>query len=266
MHERHHIPHESLDIVAHRCGPEDLEPMLDRLETLLHEDYFFRRKHFAAILARPQAAVYAILVAGEFSAIIILYNGSTLTNLYVHPEHRRMGIGQAVLAYFSPTVIRAKGNMSQGNPVPFYQGAGYQATGADPHKPHIVIMEKATIPATSPPAPAPAPPPSPTATQPPAKKEISEAKRAHLDKIRAKSHEKRLAAKRQADYERLVSAGVDQQKALELAYGPAPAQVKPPAPATTPSSSTASPAAASPGAGAPSPVASETPGHWPFSD
>ena len=88
------IPHPTLSIVAKRCGPGDEEPLLDRLETLLHADYYFRRGHFQAILARPQAAVFAILVEGDFAAIAILYNGSTLQNLYVHPEHKRQGVAK----------------------------------------------------------------------------------------------------------------------------------------------------------------------------
>ncbi len=199
------VPHPTLKIEAYRCGPHDLEPMLDRLETLLHEDYFFRRKHFAAILARPQAAVFAILVEGDFSAIAITYNGSTLTNLYVHPEHKAKGVGSAVLAWLNPSTVRAKGNMSQGDPVSFYEKNGYQATGADPSKPHIVIMEKA-------------PPPAPTTTQN-GKPPISEAKREHLNKIRAKSIARRQVKKAQADYARLIAAGLPHVKALELSTG-----------------------------------------------
>lgn len=193
------VPHETLLIEAYRCGPHDLEPMLDRLETLLHEDYFFRRKHFAAILARPQAAVFAILVEHDFAAIAIVYKGSTLTNLYVHPEHKAQGVGTAVLRWLNPSVIRAKGNMSQGNPVAFYEKNGFKATGCDPAKPHIIMM-------------APVPPPAPTTTQV-AKPPISDAKRLHLDTIRKKSITKRKVKKAVADFHRLVAAGIDTNRA-----------------------------------------------------
>jgi GNAT superfamily N-acetyltransferase len=199
------VPHPTLHIEAYRCGPQDLEPMLDRLETLLHEDYFFRRKHFEAILKRPQATVFAILVEGDFAAIAITYNGSTLTNLYVHPEQKRQGVGTAVLAWINPSTVRAKGNMSQGDPVGFYEKNGYKAVGADPIKPHIVLMEKA-------------PPPAPTTTQN-GKPPISEAKREHLNKIRAKSIARRQVKKALADYDRLLAANLPHVKALELATG-----------------------------------------------
>jgi len=212
MRERTVVPHPSLAITVERCGPEDLEPMLDRLETLLHEDYFFRRKHFAAILARPQAAVYAIRVDDDFSAIAIVYDGSILQNLYVHPEHRRLGVGQAVLKHLNPSVIRAKGNMSQGNPVPFYEAQGYHAVAPAPGKPHILLMEKNT-PAT----PTPASPP--TALPAPSPAPISEAKRAHLDAIRAKSIARRKQKKAEDDYRRMIAAGIDPSLAHVAAYG-----------------------------------------------
>lgn len=214
MRERRSVPHPTLEITIEQCGPEDLEPMLDRLETLLHEDYFFRRKHFEAVLARAAVAVYAVRVSGDFAAIAIMYNGSTLQNLYIHPEHRRLGVGTAVLSLLNPEVIRAKGNMSQGNPVPFYQQNGYQAVGADPHKPHIVLMEKQ---AQAPLLPSPLPIPGAV----PAKKPISPEKRAHLDKIRAISQNRRRAAKAKADYDRLVAAGLNHDQAMRFAYGPA---------------------------------------------
>jgi GNAT superfamily N-acetyltransferase len=266
MRESHIIPHPSLSLVAHRCGPEDLEPMLDRLETLLHEDYFFRRKHFAAILARPQAAVYAILVSGEFCAIIILYNGSTLTNLYVHPEHRAQGVGQAVLSYFTPEVVRAKGNMSQGDPVPFYEKAGYKAVGADPQKPHIVIMEKKPEPTGAPafkfsPHPVPVP-----GGQDKPKKEVSDEKRAHLARIREKSIARRKQLKQLADMERLIKAGIDPDKARELAGVPAPAPAPASTPALPPSAAKPVESSAEPVAGAPAPAPASSTGHWPWSE
>ena len=223
MREMRSVPHQTLRVTIEQCGPEDLEPMLDRLETLLHEDYFFRRKHFAAILARPNAAVYAIRVDFDFAAIAIVYNGSTLQNLYVHPEHRRQGVGQAVLQYLNPDVVRAKGNMSQGNPVPFYEGAGYRAVGADAARPHIVLMEReagtAALNKVQDEHPVPPSPPGPVAVKAP----ISDAKKEHLNRIREKSIANRKAKKQQADFDRLVAAGIEPDKARAFAFGPSPA-------------------------------------------
>ena len=216
MREIRSVPHPTLQVTIEQCGPEDLEPMLDRLETLLHEDYFFRRKHFAAILARANAAVFAIRVEGDFAAIAITYNGSTLQNLYVHPEHRRQGVGAAVLATLNPDVVRAKGNMSQGNPVPFYEANGYKAVGADPAKPHIVLMEKPPLHPV--PVPVAVAAPSPDVAKP-----ISQAKLDQLARNRAKAKETRRARKEQADFERLVAAGVDPERARAIVLGVKPA-------------------------------------------
>lgn len=205
MRECTPIPHPSVSLTIERCGPEDLEPMLDRLETLLHEDYFFRRKHFAAILARPQAAVYAIRVEGDFAAIAIVYEGSTLQNLYVHPEHRRLGVGTAVLRYLNPQVVRAKSNMSQGDPTGFYAQNGYKSTGVDPTKPHITLMNKATPVAVEPSC-------HPVNT-------ITDAKRAQLDAARVKSIAKRKRMKQDSEFIRLRMGGVDAGTAHRLAYG-----------------------------------------------
>lgn len=253
------VPHPSLLIEAHRCGPEDLEPMLDRLETLLHEDYFFRRKHFAAILARPQAAVFAILVEKEFAAICIIYSGSTLTNLYVHPEHKAQGVGKAVLAYFQPSVVRAKGNMSQGDPVGFYEKNGYKAVGADPAKPHIVIMEKEKAANATPAAPQ---------LEPMAggKPQPSPARLEQLARMREKSRLKRLAAKQEADKARLIAAGIDAERAHILAYGTAPTVGEGGEASRVPSSPATSPPTPPPQLGAVLPPPESSISHWPFSD
>lgn len=217
MRECTPIPHPSVSLTIERCGPEDLEPMLDRLETLLHEDYFFRRKHFAAILARPQAAVYAIRVEGDFAAIAIVYEGSTLQNLYVHPEHRRLGVGTSVLRWLNPEVVRAKTNMSQGDPTEFYSKNGYKSATVDPSKPHITLMNKAT----------------PVAVEPSCHpvNAISDAKRAQLDKARERSIEKRKRMKTDAEYLRLVMGGVDEGTAHRIAYGEGADRIPPPLPA-----------------------------------
>lgn len=253
------VPHPSLLIEAHRCGQADLEPMLDRLETLLHEDYFFRRKHFAAILARPQAAVYAILVEKEFAAICIIYNGSTLTNLYVHPEHKRQGVGKAVLAYFQPAVVRAKGNMSQGDPVGFYQANGYTAVDADPAKPHIVIMEKngAAKPGET------CPPPKPIAG---GKAPPSPARLEQLARMREKSKTKRLAEKQKADHARLIAAGIDPSRAHILAYGTAPTAESNGAQAPVTSAGGPISPSPAPQAGAVLTPSEPGTGHWPWSE
>ena len=216
------LPHPTLRISIEKCGPEDLEPMLDRLETLLHEDYFFRRKHFAAVLARPSASVYAIRVDDDFAAIAIVYNGSTLQNLYVHPEHRRLGVGSTVLRYLNPDMVRAKGNMSQGNPVPFYEGEGYKAVGADPHKPHIVLMEKNGGTAALNKV-----PDEPSVAAPPPALSLSREERLARNRERAKA--RRKAEKAARDYQRLVDAGIDTDKAKALAYGPPAAPILAPA-------------------------------------
>lgn len=238
MRETRSVAHPTLEITLEKCGPEDLEPMLDRLETLLHEDYFFRRKHFAAILARENATVWAIRIDLDFAAIAIVYNGSTLQNLYVHPEHRRQGVGAAVLAALNPAIVRAKGDMSQGNPIPFYQKEGYRAVGADPAKPHIVLMSKPVNEAgddggTAPlnkvkdEPPVPQPVPVPVA----GKKPISQAKLDQLTRNRAKAKETRRAAKEQADYERLVRAGIEPERAKAIVLGVHAAAAPPAAPA-----------------------------------
>lgn len=233
MHEIRSVPHPTLRITIEQCGPEDLEPMLDRLETLLHEDYFFRRKHFNAILVRENAQVWAIRVDEDFAAIAITYNGSTLQNLYVHPEHRRQGIGAAVLAYLNPTLVRAKANMSQGNPVPFYELLGYRTVGADAKKPHIVLMSKPTNEAgddvgtaalnkvkDEPPVPSPVP--LPVAGSVPAAltaRTVTPERLAQLARNREKAKETRRAKKQQEDYARLVAAGVDPERAKAIVLG-----------------------------------------------
>lgn len=98
------------------------------------------------ILSRGTSVTWGVLVEGVFSGLLIIYRGSMLHNLYLSPEVRNMGLGAALLDFFKPMKVRAKTNMRSGDPVPFYEGNGYHATGADPLKPHIITMERSDLP------------------------------------------------------------------------------------------------------------------------
>jgi GNAT superfamily N-acetyltransferase len=140
------IEFHSGELSVRKCTIADLEPVLDMLDTLLGNDYFFRRKHMEGLLQRPNTRVISVHHNGETCGLMILYNGTVLHNLYLTPSHRGMGIGTALLKTFRPEVIRSKGNMSAGDPCEFYNKAGYAAVTADPARPHIVLMEPATTP------------------------------------------------------------------------------------------------------------------------
>jgi GNAT superfamily N-acetyltransferase len=115
---------------------------MDWLDVHLKGDYYFRRGHLAGILSRSINTVSWVVVDGEPAGVVIVYQQTTLHNLYLAPAFRKSGIGQALMDHFQPQVIRAKTNMVAGDPVPFYQKAGFEVTSCDPNRPWIVLMER----------------------------------------------------------------------------------------------------------------------------
>jgi GNAT superfamily N-acetyltransferase len=131
-----------LDITLRRCGVEDADALCDWCDVNLAGDYFFRRGHMRGMCAQPTRGVWAVEVRGEMAGFLIIYPGSRLHNLYLAPPFRSRGIGVRLLDHFKPATVRAKTNMQAGDPVAFYEKAGYDVVGQDQRLPHILEMRR----------------------------------------------------------------------------------------------------------------------------
>jgi len=134
------VAHASVSVLVVRCRSSDCLALADWLDSVLGRDFFFKQRHLQSILERPTNSVWAIHADGEFSGLVIVYEGSILHNLYISPTVRQLGIGSAVLQHFRPKRIRSKTNMLAGDPTEFYLRNGYVIDQPDPSKPHIIDM------------------------------------------------------------------------------------------------------------------------------
>lgn len=179
------VPFQGRRVEVQLCLPADLLVLTDFFDNYLAGDYHFKRRHMQGILERGTSATWAVLVDGVMSGVLIIYKGSTLHNMYLAPDIRGSGIGAALIKHFRPAVIRAKTNMKEGDPVPFYEANGYHAVERDPLRPHITVMHAN---GHQPPPPAPPPASADEATE---RRRVLNRERAR--RLRAKRRDLRLA-------------------------------------------------------------------------
>ena len=67
----------------------------------------------------------------------------------MHPAYRGLGIGRALVRCSGAREVRAKLDMSSGDPRPFYAAFGFRATGETNDKGNVEIMRLEAKPAAS---------------------------------------------------------------------------------------------------------------------
>lgn len=120
-------------IWLHHCSTNDANALQDWTDAALREDYYFKKGHWMNLLVRPQVQVYAIAVGSDpasplwaTAGLVIVYHNTRLLNLYVAKEYRSMALGTEVMRTISPNEVRAKTDMTAGDPTPFYERLGYE--------------------------------------------------------------------------------------------------------------------------------------------
>lgn len=120
-------------IYVKQCGPLDINLIADWSDSVLHNDYYFRKGHWQAMVRRPDMQVYAIAwtpnpetTIQELIGIAVIGHQTSLYNLYLDPAWRRQGIGGLVIETLQPETIRAKVDSVPGDPTPFYRKMGYR--------------------------------------------------------------------------------------------------------------------------------------------
>jgi GNAT superfamily N-acetyltransferase len=130
-------------LVVRAAGASDLEPLSFFFDTALRKDYFLKRGQLADIV---RGAHHRVLVA-ELDAVLvgvaILTRGARLVNVLVHPSYRGLGIGSELIRASGAQEVRAKLDMSAGDPRGFYRALGFRGTGQFNGKGNIELMRAA---------------------------------------------------------------------------------------------------------------------------
>ncbi|MGE0481809.1 MAG: GNAT family N-acetyltransferase [Phycisphaerae bacterium] len=128
------------DLVVRPAHLGDLAPLSFFFDTALRKDYFVRRGQLQEILSGPHHSVYVAEIDAVLVGVAITTAGARLVNALVHPAYRGLGIGRALVEQSGAKQVRAKIDMSTGDPRGFYSELGFRETGERNEKGNIELM------------------------------------------------------------------------------------------------------------------------------
>jgi GNAT superfamily N-acetyltransferase len=120
----------------------DLVPLNFFFDTALRRDYFVRRGQLEDFVNGHHHEVYVAEIDAVLVGVAITTRGSRLVNALVHPAYRGLGIGKALLERSGATEVRAKLDMSTGDPRGFYRALGFVSTSARNDKDNVELMRR----------------------------------------------------------------------------------------------------------------------------
>ncbi len=126
------------------AGASDAVPLGFFFDAMLRKDYFLRRGQLADMLRNPYHQVYVAEIDTVLVGVAVTTRGTRLVNALVHPAYRGLGIGRALVQYSGATEVRAKIDMSNGDPRAFYRSLGFESVGREGKKGNIENMRLAT--------------------------------------------------------------------------------------------------------------------------
>lgn len=130
------------DLTMRRATPLDVEPLSFFFDTALRKDYFLRRGQLEEFLASDRHRVYVAEIDCVLVGAAITTRGNRLVNALVHPNFRGIGIGRALVEYSGAKEVRAKLDMSTGDPRAFYESLGFEKTHKRNAAGNIQLMRK----------------------------------------------------------------------------------------------------------------------------
>lgn len=120
----------------------DIVPLQFFLDAFLRKDVFIRRGQLEALITGPYHRVWIAELGHVLVGVAITTHGTRLINALIHPAYRRLNIGRALIHASGATEVRAKLDMSAGDPRPFYEAIGFVRTGEQNEKGNIEIMRR----------------------------------------------------------------------------------------------------------------------------
>lgn len=127
-------------LTLRRATPMDFEPLCFFFDTALRRDYFLRRGQLREMLDSPHHGVFVAEVDAVLVGVAITTRRCRLVNALIHPNVRGLGIGRALVDYCGATEVRAKLDMSSGDPRPFYRSLGFESVARIGAKRNIELM------------------------------------------------------------------------------------------------------------------------------
>jgi ribosomal protein S18 acetylase RimI-like enzyme len=126
-----------------RASARDAVPLGFFFDTVLRKDYFLRRGQLADMLQSSYHEVFVAEIDTVLVGVAVTTRGTRLVNALVHPAYRGLGIGRALVQQSGATEVRAKLDMSTGDPRAFYRSLGFKSAGRVSGKANIEIMRLA---------------------------------------------------------------------------------------------------------------------------
>jgi len=135
-------PDSPVELLVRPALPSDLVPLQFFFDTTLRKDYFIRRGQLADLLAGPHHQVFVAEIDQVLVGVAVLTRGCRLVNALVHPAYRGLGIGRALVQASGASEVRAKLDMSTGDPRGFYFALGFEPTGQRNGKGNIELLRR----------------------------------------------------------------------------------------------------------------------------
>jgi N-acetylglutamate synthase-like GNAT family acetyltransferase len=130
------------NLTLRRATPSDAEPLQFLFDAALRQDYFLRRGQLEEMLAGNRHEVWLAEIDRVLVGVAVTTRHSRLVNVLVHPAYRGLGVGRALVNASRAAEIRAKRDMSSGDPTAFYQRIGFEPTGTTNERGNIELMRR----------------------------------------------------------------------------------------------------------------------------
>ncbi len=124
----------------------DLAPLGFFFDSVLRRDYFLRRGQIEEMIRGRHHSVWVAEIDSVLVGVAITTGGSTLVNALVHPAYRGLRIGRALVEHSGARRVRAKLDMSTGDPRGFYHKLGFEDTGRRNERGNIALLERSESP------------------------------------------------------------------------------------------------------------------------
>ena len=118
------------------ASPSHLAALIEFMDRELRKDYFMPRRQLEHVLTGRYHMTYLAVEKHHILGVAII----SLVNLLVAACERKRGLGSALLRACRCEIVRAKIDVTSGDPRDFYASRGYRRTGEFNRKRNIEIM------------------------------------------------------------------------------------------------------------------------------
>lgn len=131
-----------VDLTIRRAVDADATSLRFFFDSVLRRDYFVRRGQLEDFIRDKYHEVFTAELGGVLVGVAVKTRGARLVNVLVHPAYRGLRIGQALVGASGATEVRAKIDMSTGDPRSFYRRLGFKGSGEFNAKGNIELMRR----------------------------------------------------------------------------------------------------------------------------